>query len=791
MLINYLKIAWRNFLKAKIYSFINVTGLALGMAVSLLLGLWIWDEVSFNHYHEHHHKLARVLSNQTFNGKITTEPVVSIPTEKELKTNYGGDFKRLALTSWPAEHLVNYENGKFFQSGLWVQPDFPKMFTLKMVRGEAKLDAPETVLISASLARKLFDNEDPIGKSIKTDNKLNLNVVGVYEDWPHNSTFYDIKILLPWDSYYLVDDWVKAAESQWDNHAFQLFAQLNDEAEPEKVAAKIRNIPGQHISEGKEELFLHMMDKWHLYGEFSNGEISGGFIQYVRMLGIIGLFVLLLACINFINLSTARSEMRAKEVGIRKTMGSLRGQLIWQFMWESVFIVFFSLVLAIVLVQCALPLFNNMADKHIFIPWTNLYFWLAVILFLGVTSMLAGSYPAFFLSRFEAIKALKGLVNIGRLGVTPRKVFVVIQFTASVTLIIATIVVYSQVRYAKNRLVGYNKEGLITVNINTPEIYGHYNAIREDLLQSGAVTEVSAASNASTERGTTNTNFQWSGKDATGNFIFRTVAVTHDFGKTINWKIRQGRDFSRDFPSDTGSFIVNEAAVKVMGFREPVGQTIVWNGKPRPIVGVVRDMVMESPYEPVRPTIFFLNYSESWISVLTIRMKQGMPVRGALDKIASVFQRYDPHTPFVFKFNDEEYARKFYNEEQMGNLITFFSIFAIFISYIGLLGLASFIAERRTKEIGIRKVMGASVLALWQLLSKEFVVLVLIACIISTPLAWYVLSRWLHQFAFRIEISWWIFPVVAIATLAITLLTVSYKIVKTACINPVKSLKSD
>ncbi|HWV66595.1 ABC transporter permease, partial [Chitinophaga sp.] len=782
---------WRNFLKSRLYSVVNLTGLALGMAVSLLLGLWIWDELSFNNYHEHHSRIAKVMTNQTFNGRVSTEPVVSIPMVQELRTSYGANFKKITLTSWPAEHLVNVGTRKFFQTGLWVQPDFTEMFSLKMIRGKATLDAPETVLISASLAKVLFDNEDPIGKIIRTDDKLNVSVVGVYEDWPHNTTFHDVKMLLPWDNYYLVDDWVKTAETQWDNQAFQAFVQLGDAVDREKVDAKIKNIPLGHLPEGKEELFLHMMDDWHLYGEFDNGKMSGGYIQYVKMLAIIGVFVLLLACINFVNLSTARSEMRAKEVGIRKTMGSLKGQLIAQFLWETAFIVFFSLLISLLAVQLALPFFNNMADKHIFIPWANGYFWMGLLLFLLITSFLAGSYPAFFLSRFEAIKALKGLVHVGHSGFTLRKMLVVVQFTASVTLIIATIVVYSQVRYAKNRVVGYDKEGLINIEITNPAMYSHYNAIRNDLLQTGVVAEASAASNASTERGTTNTNFQWTGKDVTSNVIFRTIAVTHDYGKTIDWKIKQGRDFSRNFPTDTGAFIVNEAAVKLLGFKDPVGQTILWNQKPRPILGVVKDMIMESPYEPVKPTIFFLNYSDSWISVLSVRIKQGAPLQGALDEIAAVFQKYDPNTPFVFKFNDEEYARKFFNEERMGNLITFFSVFAIIISYIGLMGLASFIAERRTKEIGVRKVMGASVGALWQLMSKEFVVLVLISCVISTPIAWYLLSRWLQQFAFRVEISWWIFIVVAVGTILTTLLTVSYKIIKTASINPIKSLRAD
>jgi len=610
-----------------------------------------------------------------------------------------------------------------------------------------------------------------------------MKVGGVFEDLPRNTTFYDTKLLLPWDN---VENWWNK-QTDWDNHCGQLFVQLNDKADFNRVNAQIKNLPSSHIREWKEDAMLYPMDRLHLYGEFTNGKEAGGRIQFVWLFGIIGVFVLLLACINFMNLSTARSEKRAKEVGIRKAVGSLRAQLIGQFLSESVIVAFLSFILSLGMVQFSLPFFNELADKQMSITWSSPVFWLIALTFTLLTGILAGSYPAFYLSSFKPIKVLKGIFSAGRLASLPRKVLVVIQFTVSITLIIGTIIVFRQIQFAKDRPVGYTRDGLVTVPLSE-ELYGHYDAIRNDLLQTGVVENMAESSYPATNFGQNN-SVDWKGKDPGLVIFFRDVNVTHEFGKTIKWKIVQGRDFSRDFPTDQGSTtILNEAAAKVVGFRNPIGEMIKWQGKDHVIIGVVKDMVTESPYRPIEPAIFFC---EGWMGVITIRVNPATPMREALTKIEPVFKKYMPNTPFQYKFTDKEYSAKFSDEERIGNLATLFAILAIFISCLGLFGLASFVAEQRTKEIGIRKVLGASIFNLWKMLSKDFVLLVLIACLVSIPIAWYFLNGWLQKYDYRTHISWWIFAVAGAGALIITLLTVSFQSIRAALANPVKSLRTE
>lgn len=790
MLKNYLKIAWRNLLNSKTYSTINIVGLATGMAVALLIGLWVSDEVSFDTYHRQYKRLAQVWVRVTTRDDIFAHTTVSIPMGYELRNKYAADLKYVSLASWPEAHILAAGDKKISQTGMWVQDVFPVMFTLKMLRGNPDaLKDPSSVLLAQSAAKALFGDADPLNKVVRIDNKTAMKIAGVYEDPPYNTTIRDIKLLLPWESYVnSTEGWVKNAQTQWDNHMCQLYVQLNDHADPDKISAKIKNIPTPHIKYSQEELLLLPMDKWRLYSEFENGKVAGGRIRMVWLIGVIGISVLLLACINFMNLSTARSEKRSREVGIRKAIGSLRRQLIGQFFSESLIVAFLALVLAILLVQLSLPFFNGLSDKVMSIPWGSPLFWLLILGFTVFTGLISGSYPAFYLSGFEPVKVLKGTFRAGRFASLPRKVLVVVQFTVSIALIIGTIIVYRQIQHAQNRPVGYTREGLITVDMNTPDLQGHYNAMRNDLLRTGAVADMAQSNSAPTDVWSNNI-VDWKGKDPKIVVSPGTIAVSHDFGNTLGWKIKEGRDFSRSFPADTGAFILNESAVKLTGFKDPIGQTIRWLDQDHVIIGVVKDMVMESPYQPIRPTIFHLN--PNWARLITVRIKPDIPLREGLAKIEPVFRKYNPGSPFVYKFTDDEYAKKFNDEERIGNLTTFFAILTIFISCLGLFGLASFIAEQRTKEIGIRKVMGASVFNLWKMLSKDFIALVIISCAIATPLAWYFLHRWLQQYEYRTQISWWIFATATIGALVITLLTVSYQAIKAAIRNPVNSLKAE
>jgi len=783
MIKNYLKIAWRNLLKNKVYSFINITGLATGMAVALLAGLWIWDELSFNSNHDNQAQLAQVMLNQTSKGETYTDETIAMPLGDALRTNHADDFKYISLSSWNNDHIVASGTNKLPGAGRWVQADFPVMFTLDMTRGNRDaLKDPSSLLISATFAKALFGNEDPINKTVRLDKRLDMKVAGVYEDFPHNSSFYDTKLLLAWDN---TENWLNK-QTSWSNHCGLLFVQLNDGAGFDDVTAKIKNIPTPHIKNLKEELLLHPFNKLNLYTEFENGKAAGGRIQFVWLFGIIAMFVLLLACINFMNLSTARSEKRAKEVGIRKAMGSLRGQLIGQFLSESLVFAVLAFILALALVQLSLPFFNGLADKQMSIVWNNPVFWLLAVGFTLFTGIVSGSYPAFYLSKFQPIKVLKGIFRAGRFASLPRKVLVVVQFTVSLTLIIGTIIVFRQIQFAKNRPSGYTRNGLISVPL-TEGLFGRYDAIRNDLLKTGVVENM-AESSQSPSHFSNNNSIDWKGKDPQLVAYFRDVNVTPEYGKTVGWTIKEGRDFSRDFPADSGSVILNETGAKITGLKNPVGEMIKYHGKTYTVVGIAKDMLTQSPYEPMQASIFFC---EGWMGVITIRIKPIAATGEALTKIASVFKKYSPGDPFEYKFIDEEYAKKYSDEVRIGNLASFFAILAIFISCLGLFALASFVAEQKTKEIGVRKVLGATVFNLWKMQSKEFVGLVIIACFISIPIAWHYLNQWLQNYNYRVEIAWWIFAIAIAGAIVITLITISFQAIKAALANPVKSLRTE
>lgn len=795
MLNNYFKTGWRNLVKSKIYSFINILGLAAGMTVAILIAFWIWDEVTYDRYHTNHTELAQVMTTYTDNdGKKETGSAVCMPIGNELNSKFGSDFKHIAMASWNFDHVLAVDDKKITAKGMWTDSDFPSMFTLRMMKGNINaLSDPSAILINASLAKTLFGDTNPIDRMIKLDNKDNFKVAGVFEDLPHNTTLSDAKFFLPWKKYITTEQWLKDAATQWNNHSWQAFVQVADNIDMDKETQKIKNVVMAHknaATDGVEEAVLFPMDKWRLYSDFHDGKATGGRIQFIWLFSIIGVFVLMLACINFMNLSTARSEKRAKEVGIRKTVGSVRSQLIRQFLSESVLVACISFILSIIFVALLMPLFNSLADKQIEIPWTNGYFWLIGLAFTFITGLISGSYPALYLSRFEPIKVLKGTYRVGRFASLPRKVLVVIQFTFSIALIIGTVIVFKQIQFAKNRPVNYKNEGLITIYMSTPDLYEHYGAIRSDLLSTGVVDDVAESSSPTTGLWSNQIGFNWQGKDPNTLPSFGIIAVTEDFGKTIGWQIKEGRDFSKDFATDTLSMVLNESAVKQVGMkRDIIGQNIQFNNKNYTVIGVIKDMIMESPYKPVTPTIFL--YDRNWANVITIAIKSGAPVKSALGRIESVFKKYNPGAPFDYTFNDEDYARKFSDEERVGNLASFFTILAIFISCLGLFGLASFVAEQRKREIGVRKVLGASIFNLWKMLSKEFALLVFISCFIAIPLAWYYLNRWLNQYDYRTSISFWVFIVSGVGALAITLITVSFQAIRAAIANPVKSLRTE
>jgi ABC-type antimicrobial peptide transport system permease subunit len=790
---SYFKIGWRNMVKNKGYSFINIGGLALGMAVAILIGLWMHDELTFDSYHPSRDRIAQVMHHKFTNGQTNTTTSNPAVLGEALRDAYGSDFKYIVHSVWTGSYTLTHGDKILTQSGNYFEPQIADMLGLKMIHGTRDgLKNMNAILLSASVAKAYFGEGDPIGKTMRIEDRADIQVAGVYEDIPYNSSFKDLKFILPWELFLSQNSWIKEMQDPWGSNITQTYVQIADHTDMQQVSAKINDIMLNKVSEsGKRyqpKVFLHPMNKWHLYSDFKDGINTGGRIDNVWLFGIIAVFVLLLACINFMNLSTARSEKRSREVGIRKSIGSVRSQLIAQFFSESVMVSVFAFLFALFIVVLVLPKFNEIADKKVDILWFDPTFWLSGICFSTVTGLLAGLYPALFLSSFQPVKVLKGTFNAGRLASLPRKALVVTQFTISITLIIGTMVVYKQVKHAQNRPVGYSRDGLIGVDLNSERIK-HFEVMRRELQNGGTIVEMAQSGSPVTEVWASNAAFNWEGKDPDQTLDFPNNAVNHEYGKTIGWEIKEGRDFSRDFISDSSAFILNESAAKFIGLRDPVGKIITWRNKPYTIVGVVKDLLVQSPYSQVRPSLFHLSTNN--INVCLIRINSGMNVQDAIAKIETVFKKYNPAFPFQPSFVDEEYARKFGNEKRIGTLATFFAVLAVIISCLGLFGLASFVAEQRTKEIGIRKVLGASVANLWRMLSGDFVILVIISCLISVPLAYYYLNNWLQAYEYRTALPWWIFAISCFGALMITFLTVSFQAIKAAVMNPVKSLRSE
>jgi putative ABC transport system permease protein len=793
---NYFKIAFRNLAKNKGYTFINIAGLATGMAVALLIGLWVWDELTYNRYHKNYDRLAQVWQHNNYNGVKQSQVSNPYVMAEEIRNNFGSDFKYVIQSTWNFGRILTVGDKKFNKSGMYWESEVIDMFSIKLLKGDpaSAMKDPYSILLSESVAKTFFGEADPMGQTMRINNKNDVKVTGVYEDLPHSTRLREMSWIMPWALYITEQEWIKTMDDPWGSNFTQTWAQIAEHADFEQVSAKIVNVKYNKVSEDdrryKPEVFLHPMSKWRLYSEFKEGKNTGGRIEFVWLFGIIGVFVLLLACINFMNLSTARSEKRAKEVGIRKSVGSMRAQLIYQFFCESIVVSLLAFIVALGLVYLALPAFNQVADKRLTLLLTSPAFWLVGIGFSLFTGIIAGSYPALYLSSFQPVKVLKGTFRVGRMASMPRKVLVVLQFTVSVILIIGTVVVFRQIEFAKDRPIGYERNGLINIYLQTGDIHKHFDAVRNELKTSGAIEEMTEAGSPTTNVWNSNGGFTWQGKDPALAVDFPNNGVNHEFGKTVGWKFKEGRDFSRERVSDTLAFVINEAAAKFLGFKNPVGEILNWNDRPYTIIGVIQDMIIESPYEPVRPSLWHIDRYDN-VNVAILKLNPEMSAHEALEKVKTVFNKYDPASPFSHEFVDVEYGRKFSDEERVGKLASFFAVLAIFISCLGISGLASFVAEQRTKEIGVRKVMGASVLNLWGMLSKDFVWLVAISLVLAMPLAWWGMNNWLQKYQYRSDMAWWIFAAAGVGALLITLLTVSYQSIKAALANPVNSLRSE
>lgn len=803
----YIIVALRNLVRDRTHSFIHITGLAIGMAIAMLIGLWVRDELSFDRENPHYERVARVMQNQTTNGIVSANQSMPLPLANELRTTYGGNFVRVVGGWWTQEHVLAFGDKKLRQKGRFMEPGAEEVMGLRMVRGgggsEGLLDDPHSILLSESVAKAVFGDDDPVGKTMTIDVNMIVRVRGVYADVPHHSYFKDVRFVAPFELFEAANPWLKGLSTDWGYDIFEIFVILRDGVDVDRISASLRNSTLDKMKDNPlaaayhPQVFLHPMPRWHLYSGFGNGVTAGGNthtskgnIEFVWLFGTIGFFVLLLACINFMNLATARSERRAREVGIRKAIGSMRGQLILQFYCESLVMTLAASLLATGGVVLALPFFNSLADKQIVIGGTPLV-WTLGLGFAFFTALLAGSYPALYLSSFRPVAVLKGAFKAGRWAGAPRRVLVVLQFTVSVLLIIGTLVVYRQIQFAKDRPVGYESGGLLSIAIQTPGFAGRAETVRQELLRTGGVEETAISSSSTSVIWEIWSGYSWRGKNPALQGDFASIGVSPGFGKTLGWKFVAGRDFSRALATDSSAAVINEAAVAFTGLKNPIGEQIRRaDGRVFTVIGVVHDVVVNSPYEPVQQTIYTYWHDYNRVYFF-IRTKPGVALGAALPVIRGAFQQAVPTEPFDYQFPDEEYAKKFATETRIGTIAAIFAGFALFICALGIFGMASFTAEQRRKEIGVRRVLGASVAHIWGLLSREFLVLAGLSFAIGGPLGYFFMHRWLEGYAFHAGIPWWVFAATGFGVVLVTLATVSWQGVRAALMNPVSSLRSE
>lgn len=790
---NYLKTAWRSLLHGKSFSIINIAGLGIGMAGAVLILLWIQNEISFDKFHANKDNLYEVYGlTSNVDGKSVAIPVTSQPLGPALKQNYP-EIEAQTRVKEISSFLVTANNKSFTNiAGSFVDPSFFSMFSFKLIEGNSndQLKNLYSITITEKLAKKLFDNEDAIGKIIKIDSVDNFTVTGVLKDLPLNTRF-NFEYLLPWD--YLKKLGQGYSNESWMSNNSSTYILLKPNTSFVTFTEKIKNISRQKA--GRNDIWTHFLfplSGWHLYSDFEDGKPAGGRIDTVRVFAIIAAFILLIACINFMNLSTARSEKRSKEVGIRKVAGAGKILLISQFITEAFLTACIAGALALLIVQLVLTPFNTLVNTQLSIPYANIYFWVCALCFIIITSLLAGSYPAFYLSSFKPIHIFKKQFKKNQTALSPRKILVVLQFTFAIILIISTIVIRNQVVYAQDRDKGYSNENLIQVDF-AGHIDKNYALIKQDLINSGIAASVTKTMTGIIEGGGHTWGLRWQNeapKDT--NTTITLYSADADLVKTTGMHLIEGRDIDiNKYPADSFSVVLNEAAVKLMSFKNPVGQIIsqpydnvTWH-----VVGVVKDYIQGSPYEEVPPTV--ITGPGVRFNTMHIKFNAANSTTGNLAKAEQVFKKYNPAYPFDYKFVDQQYAAQFDNEQRTKTMAGLFATLAIFISCLGLFGLAAYISEQRNKEISIRKVLGASISQIWLLLSKDFIVLVLISCIIASPIALYFLQDWLQKYPYRINIRAGVFMLAALIAIIITLVTVSFQAIKAAITNPVKSLRTE
>jgi putative ABC transport system permease protein len=789
MIRNFFIVAFRNLRRNKIFSTINILGLAIGMASAILICLWIIDEFSYDRFYAKEDRLFMMRRQETTGSFRTVNwtPKVLAPTLKS-------DFPDI-------EDVARWENINFLMSvgdhhfnarGNITDSGFLKMFSFPLLEGNphGALVSSTDIVITESFAKMLFGKESALGKQIRIDSANLVTVKAVLKDLPDNSRF-QFQFVLPW-AYLEKLGW---SDNYWENNSVSTYYTLKPGVSATSFDAKIRDLLVQKTKQEKtpvtDILFGQPAAKWHLYSRYENGKEAGGQITIVRLFIIIASFILLIACINFMNLSTARSEKRAKEVGIRKVVGAPKNFLILQFLAESLLFSVIAGFLALLIVQLSLSSFNLLVGKRLTLPYNSINFWLTAAGFILFTGFLAGSYPAFYLSSFKPIKVLKGVLKSSLEGALSRKFLVVIQFSFAIVLIISTIIVMRQINYAQGRDAGYNRDNVV-YSFMQGDIQKNYPMIRSELIRNGAVTEVTRTSQPMTEHWSDTWGFEWPGsttKDLETDFNY--FASDEGFVHTLGLKLISGRDINtRVYQTDSNAMLLNEAAMKIMRLKDPVGAIVRNNDVNFHVVGVVKDFIFESPYQPIAPMIMVGPRQLSFY-VMNMKFNPANSISDNLKKAEPIFKKYNPSYPFEYNFLDKQYEAKFANEKRTGEMSALFAGLTIFISCLGLFGLASFTAENRIREIGIRKVLGASVFGITQLLSRDFLKLVTISFLIASPVAWFAMNSWLQSYPYRVQITWWVFALTFLLSIAIALMTISFQSVKAAMTNPAKSLRSE
>jgi putative ABC transport system permease protein len=787
MLKNYFKTAWRNLLNNKMFSLINISGLALGMTCGLLILLWVKDELKKDKFHANDKRLYRVMENQYYDGSISTfESTPGILAENIVK-----DIPEIEMASqflWEEEPLFTVGDVYDKEKGRYVQKDFLKMFSFRLIKGDAAtaLNRPDAVVLSKKLADKYFKGQDPIGKLVKIDTDQTVIVTGVLDELPTSSSL-KFDFLMSYDIWFKKNDWAK----EWGNNGPRCYFLLSKNASLDKVNAKIKDYIKTKNKESNVELFLQNYGESYLYSNWKNGKQAGGRMEYVKIFSIVAIVIMIIACINFMNLATARSLKRAREVGVRKVVGAGKRQLIGQFIGESLVVSFLAMCLSLLIVLLMLPTFNALTEKQLSLNFGDYSFVLLLLGMIVLTGIISGSYPALFMSSLKPIVVLKGLLKFKPGATYFRKALVVFQFALSIILILGMIVIYRQVDYIHNKNLGFAKEDLLYMPLEGA-LQKNFMTFKDELIKQPGIKNVTSAQSSPLEVGSSTMGVRWPGKDTTQLILFSANPVTYDYIKTMGIELIAGRDFSPDYSLDTNGYLVNEAALQKIGYKDAVGKELTMWGDKGSIVGVMKDYHHNSLHVPIEPLILRL-FKKSWNSYwgnIIIRTEKGK-TKEAIASMEKVFRQFNPGFPFRYFFTDEEMFRSYKAEQTVSKLSRYFAFLAIFISCLGLFGLVTFTAEQRIKEIGIRKVLGASVPGIVQMLSKDFIKLVLIAAVIAFPVAWWAMNSWLGDFEYRVNIGWWVFVIAGVVALLIALLTVSFQAIKAAIANPVKSLRTE